>query len=181
MSYVECMVLGLLNEGFTYGHELDRVLDERSMRYWTKLTRKSIYLALKRMTEKGWVESRTEKKGNMPEQKLYSLTEKGKTKLQEMVEEGLASTELVRFDYSIPIALMYVLPQPVAIEKLALRREWLRNFLSEIPPVENDENPELWIEERANVRLLRSYYSMEFEWLNWVINELHKPRNPNLS
>jgi DNA-binding PadR family transcriptional regulator len=181
LSYVECMVLGLLNEGFTYGHELDRVLDERSMRYWTKLTRRSIYSALKRLTEKGWVHSHTDRKGNMPEQIRYALTDEGKSQLHKMIEDGLATTELVRFDYSIPIALMYVIPRAVAIEKLTARRDWVGKFVHEIPPAQDDENPELRIEERANVRLLRSYYLMEFEWLNWVIDELHKPQNPNIS
>ena len=32
MSNAECLVLGLLHEGFRYGHELDRAMEKRSMR-----------------------------------------------------------------------------------------------------------------------------------------------------
>ncbi len=62
MSYVECMVLGLLKEGYRYGYELDKVLEERKMRYWANISRKSIYLALQRMTKKaGWKQIHTKK------------------------------------------------------------------------------------------------------------------------
>lgn len=177
MSYVECMVLGLLNEGYRYGYELDKVLEERHMRYWAKLSRKSIYLALQRMTKKGWVEADTRKEGEMPVQTVYSLTSAGKERLEEMVAEGLGSQELVKFENSIPMAFLYILPPDEAIARLRLRREWLSQFVEQIPSQELDRNPEIRLGKRANIRLLRAHYEMEIEWLDWVVSELAKEKN----
>ncbi|WP_026700639.1 PadR family transcriptional regulator [Salibacterium aidingense] len=176
MSYVECAVLGLLHEGYRYGYELDKVIEERSMRYWNNLSRKSIYLALKRMTSKGWIAAREYKSGNMPVQTKYTLTEAGQAKLEEMIAEGLSSQEFVKFGYSVPMAFIYILPAEQAIEQLMKRRTWLIDFIKQIPSQDMDENREEPLGKRANIRLLRAHYHMELEWMDWVISELEKER-----
>jgi DNA-binding PadR family transcriptional regulator len=174
VSYIECIVLGLLNEGYRYGYELDKVLDERSMRYWNNLSRKSIYLALNRMTNKGWIEASEYKSNNMPVQTRYTLTDAGKNKLVEMVSEGLGSQEFVKFSYSVPMSFIYMLPAKEAIRQVKKRREWLEKFISQIPSRDIDENSEIPLGKRANIKLLRSHYHMELEWIDWVIDELKK-------
>jgi DNA-binding PadR family transcriptional regulator len=176
MSHVESVVLGLIQEGYRYGYELDKVLDERSMRYWNNLSRKSIYLALKRMTNKGWIESSEYKSENMPVQTRYTLTDAGKTKLVEMISEGLASQEFVKFGYSVSMAFIYILPTDEAIKQVMKRRDWLVEFISHIPSREMDENREIPLGKRANIKLLRSHYQMELEWIDWVISELKKEK-----
>ncbi len=177
MSHVECVVLGLIQEGYRYGYELDKALDERGMRYWNSLSRKSIYLALKRMTKKGWIEASKYKCDNMPVQTRYTLTDVGKTNLVEMVSDGLGSQEFVKFGYSVPMAFIYILPTTEAIDQIMKRRDWIVNFFEQIPTQEIDVNTEVPLGKRANIRLLRSYYHMELEWIDWVITELKKERD----
>ncbi|MFS0726981.1 PadR family transcriptional regulator [Paenibacillus sp. 1P07SE] len=172
MSYVECMVLGMLNEGYRYGYQLDQAMEERKMRYWANVSRKSIYLALQRMADKGWIEANTHQDGNMPSQKVYTLTTAGKDKLEAMVYEGLASQELVKFDYSIPIAFIELLPPDEALIQVKKRYDWVAHFLEKIPSTGDARDRPETLGKRANLRLLGAHYRMEMEWLDWLASEL---------
>lgn len=170
MSYIECMVLGLLNQGYRYGHELDKVIEERNMRLWSKMTRASMYQALARIKEKGWVETDTEKEGKQPERTVYTLTDAGREALKSMVAEGLASNELMEFRISIPVSFQYILPPHEAVSQLEKRKKVLSQLLDRFPPI--PEKNSSYIGRRANIKLIRGYYQMEMDWLEWLISEL---------
>ncbi len=171
MSYIECMVLGLLNQGRRYGHELDKVIEERHMRAWLKITRASMYQALARIKEKGWVNTSVEKIGNYPERTIYKLTDSGKKALNKMILDGLASDDFMEFHISVPISFIYTLPPQDAVIQLKKRKNSRVELLEKLPKdAENDDEKTLG--ERANIKLIVSYYKMELEWLEWLISEL---------
>ncbi|WNQ11443.1 PadR family transcriptional regulator [Paenibacillus aurantius] len=174
MSNVECIVLGLLQEGFRYGHEIDQIIEQRQFRFWANITRVSIYKALKRMEQKGWVHTAVEKEGNMPERTVYSLTDEGRDAYREMIKEGLASPELVKFDYSVPLGGLFVLSPEESIQQITKRKQMVEKTLKNLPPEEADGDPRAYLGRRANIRLLRKHYEMEREWLEWLTDELKK-------
>ncbi|WP_146250144.1 PadR family transcriptional regulator [Paenibacillus flagellatus] len=178
MSYVECLVLGLLHSGATYGHAIDKMLDRWNARLWTKTNRAAIYQALKRMEKKGWVVTSREKVGNMPERTTYGLTEEGLAALRTMVADGLASRELVTFDYTVPAGLLFVLPPDVVVRQLAIRIEAVRGYIDTFARSEA-ESAGAYIGKRANIRFLHAYYRTELEWLEWLTKELDNPAKPD--
>lgn len=170
MSNIECMILGLINQGYKYGHELDKVIEERQLRLWTKITRVSIYQALDRMKKKGWVESHTEKEGKMPERNIYSLTDVGEKALRDMIMQGLATSEYMEFNISIAVSFLSAIPTNEAVSQLEKRKVVVSQALKEFPPVNEEDNTHL--PRKANLKLLRGYYEMELKWLEWLISEL---------
>ena len=176
MSYVECLVLGLLYSGARYGHEIDKKMDQMQIRLWTKTNRATIYQSLKRIEKKGWVKTNIEKIGNMPERKIYELTKNGKGALQTMVAKGLASQEMVTFDYSIAIGWMEVLPKDIVLEQISKRKVFIKESINQFPLNEANDKKN-YIGRRANIKFLRSYYEMELDWLEWLTKELMEEKN----
>ncbi|HEX3046162.1 MAG TPA: PadR family transcriptional regulator [Bacillota bacterium] len=168
MSYIECMVLGLISQGYRYGHELDKVIEERNLRLWSKITRVSLYQALIRLKKKGWVATTTEREGKAPERNVYTLTESGRAALVKMVSESLASNEPMEFLISIPVSFLYLLPSDQAIAQLEKRQKTVAQILGKIPVVQEDDH----FGRKANVKLIGGYYQMELQWLEWLISEL---------
>lgn len=171
MSNVESLVLGLLYSGARYGHEIDKKMDQLQIRLWTKTNRATIYQSLKRIEKKGWVITNIEKIGNMPERKIYELTNEGKNALQTMVSNGLASQNIVTFDYSIAIGWMEVLPKDIVLEQISKRKIFIKEIINQFP-LNEANNKNNYIGRRANIKFLRSYYEMELDWLEWIMNEL---------
>ncbi len=110
----------------------------------------------------------------MPVQTVYKLTPEGEERLEYMITNGLSSQEFIKFEYSIPMAFIERLPPDKAIEQVLKRRDWLKQFVEQIPPEEQDHKVESSLGKRANIRLLRTHYHLEIEWLDWVISELSK-------
>lgn len=170
MSHIECMILGLINQGYQYGHELNKVIEERQLRLWTKITRASIYQALARLSKKGWVESRTERVGKMPERTIYSLSDEGSKALKNMIVQGLATNEYMEFNISISVSFLSIISPYEAISQLEKRKVVVSQALKEFPIVDEEDNTHL--PRKANLKLLRGYYEMELKWLEWLISEL---------
>ncbi len=167
-------MLGLLREGFRYGHEIDKIIEKRHIRLWTKATRASIYQTLTRLTKKGWVETKKEKIGKMPERTVYQLTDQGEAALSRMVREGLEQSDLPNFEYAVQLMFMGVLPDKQALAGIAQRRESFRSLLERLPPVENYDHEQENLIRRALLRFLRSYTELELDWLEWVSEEMRK-------
>jgi DNA-binding PadR family transcriptional regulator len=168
MSVAECMVLGLLNQGCKYGHELDNVVEERQMRLWSKLTRETLYQALKRIESKGWALTATEKEGKRPAKTTYTLTAAGRQALRAMVASGLSCQGGVNFDICVYVSFLYLLEPQEAIAQLQKRKASREAIAASIPQAA-DEQP---FGKRMNSRLIRSYYQMEVDWIDAIISDL---------
>jgi DNA-binding PadR family transcriptional regulator len=164
------MVLGLLSQGYKYGHELDKVVEERQMRLWSKLTRETLYQALKRIESKGWALTATEKEGKRPPKTTYTLTAAGRQALRAIVAGGLASQDCVNFDVCVYVSFLYLLEPQEAIRLLEERRRSREALVASIPQTEATDEPPFG--KRVNSRLIRSYYQMEIDWIDAIISDL---------
>lgn len=168
------MVLGLINEGHSYGYQLDKAIEESQMRYWAKLTKKSLYISLKRLESSGDVESNVEKSEGKVSRRVYHLTPSGKLAFKNMIREGLSSQEYIKFNYSIPITFINELDKEDVLEHVEVRLKWLNDFLIHFPAEDIEDDKKVHFGKRANIKFLRSYYQMEQNWLQWVKSEVEK-------
>ena len=89
ISNLEASVLGLICEGFRYGYELDKIIDERNMRHWTEIGFSSIYYVLKRLEKEGLISSGSEQVSGRS-RKVYQVTPQGEAEMKSKVM-GLVS------------------------------------------------------------------------------------------
>jgi len=118
----DLVVLGLLFEQDRYGYEIIQEVKKRHFEQWANINPASIYNHLNRLEKSGALSSRTEKVGNSPERKVYSITEEGRRLLSDMVVEALSSDSCA--DYAIGdlgMAFVYCTDEQAALGAIQSR------------------------------------------------------------
>ena len=99
------VLLGLLKEKPFYGYELKHIIEEH-MGDWTNIAFGSIYFALAKLNEEGFIEKISEEKvGNRPSRSIYKITEKGKNEFISLLRETWKKID--REYYSLDIAIAF--------------------------------------------------------------------------
>lgn len=136
ISNLEASILGLLCEGFRYGYELDKIIEERNMRHWTEIAFSSIYYVLKRLEKKGLITSGTERVSGRS-RKVYSVTSQGEVAMREKVQYLISNTHQVPNPFDLGIGnLDKLTPEEIMeglrsyIESIGIQEQFLRKRLA---------------------------------------------------
>lgn len=114
---VEVVVLGLLAEDPMHGYDLIERFRERSMGFWTELSRASVYQVLKRLERDGAVAGKAQEGREGPDRRVFRITKRGRDHLAAGVAQ--MAGELVPFDSSAGVALGFGHVVPVAVAREA--------------------------------------------------------------
>jgi DNA-binding PadR family transcriptional regulator len=125
VSRVSLMVLGLLMEGEKHGYELVREMEERGMLRWTHASKVAVYKSLDRMEDEGFLTSWTEREGNAPEKRVFSLTAPGEERLRDLVYALCASQEPLRFDTCVGLYFSSYLKKDEMMDALERRMRYV--------------------------------------------------------
>ena len=85
MLAIDLVILGMLKKKPMGAYELQKLVEYRSISKWVKISTPSIYKKVLQLEENGFVTSRFERDGNMPEKAVYSLTDKGKKEFERLM------------------------------------------------------------------------------------------------
>jgi DNA-binding PadR family transcriptional regulator len=104
-------ILGLLLEKETgvTGLELEKTIDTRHMRIWTKIGKSSVYFSLKKLENKGFVSSETKyyrkNESNPPvKERYYRITEEGRKEQEKSIFTILSTHEKIIDQFDIALA-----------------------------------------------------------------------------
>ena len=93
-SKSELVVLGLLHDKPMHGYQIIKVAKTYQMNSWANIMPPTIYMTITKLEMDGMIQtSKVEKEGFMPERKIYRLTQKGKKRLAQLVENSLLDEE----------------------------------------------------------------------------------------
>lgn len=87
MSSIDLILLGLIKQKPQSAYEIKKNVEYRHISKWVKISEPSIYKKVLRLEEKGYISSHKVKDGNMPDKSIYTLTEKGETYFQKLMNE----------------------------------------------------------------------------------------------
>lgn len=105
------VILGLLRERPLYGYELKQIIEEH-MGDWTNIAFGSIYFALGKLAEEGFVtQVATEQEGRRPSRTVYQITDAGRAEFLRLLRE--VWREIERHYYTIDIGLAFMEALPV--------------------------------------------------------------------
>src|ERR1700733_3314024 len=76
---VRTICLGILTRGDATGYEIKKLFDDDGYQHFVEASFGSIYPALSRLTEQGYVSVREESQEKRPDRKVYSITPAGRT------------------------------------------------------------------------------------------------------
>lgn len=125
MSKNEIAILGLLSESPMHGYQIHQEITRREMDYWAKIKLASIYTTLTRLEEGGLIKSEKEKVGNTPERTVYSITDKGRSGLGDMVEYFLREDDRPEWPFGLGVAFIQGASRERVLAALQHRREKL--------------------------------------------------------
>jgi DNA-binding PadR family transcriptional regulator len=78
---LETALMGLLSEKPMHAYEIEKVIVERDMRYWTAISMSSVYKLLRKLEKEGRVKSEVRLNRRNLAQKVYTLTPAGRKAL----------------------------------------------------------------------------------------------------
>src|SRR6185312_7922054 len=76
---VRTICLGILTRGDATGYEIKKLFDDDGYQHFVEASFGSIYPALNRLTDEGYVSVREESQEKRPDRKVYSITPAGRT------------------------------------------------------------------------------------------------------
>jgi DNA-binding PadR family transcriptional regulator len=105
------VILGLLRERPLHGYEIKHIIEEH-MGDWTNIAFGSIYFALKKLSEEGFVEKAgTEQEGGRPSRTIYQITEAGRAEFLRLLRAVWSEVERHYFATDIGLAFIEALPR----------------------------------------------------------------------
>ncbi|MBS3849048.1 PadR family transcriptional regulator [Devosia sp. BSSL-BM10] len=146
---VRTLCLSILFEGEATGYEIRRLCVEGECSYFIEASFGSIYPALARLEENGFVVSRTEQQDGKPAKKVYSITEAGRTEFRQQLAEPLGE-DVFRSPFLLFARYAHILPRGLVEARVTeyLRRATEdRKKLEEIRSERSCNAAESWVME----------------------------------
>lgn len=134
MAAIDLIVLGMLKREALSAYDLQKLVEYRNISKWVKISTPSIYKKVIQLEEKGYITSRTEREGKMPEKSVYSLTEKGNEEFERLMMEISNKPIHLFLDLNAVIVNLESLPkerQAECLEQIESNMRELRGYLEE--------------------------------------------------
>ncbi|MEN1986385.1 PadR family transcriptional regulator [Paenibacillus hubeiensis] len=135
LSNVEFMLLQIIAESNpASGYDINKLIDQRGYREWANIGTTSIYAGLKKLNNKGLIESEVsgEKSGKGPAPTRFSITEVGMTALRDEIIVVLSSSRERDNRFDLGLAALPFIDKEAAIEALRKRLDYLEEALKKI-------------------------------------------------
>ncbi|MBN1428347.1 MAG: PadR family transcriptional regulator [Anaerolineae bacterium] len=139
------VILGLLRERPLYGYEIKQIIEEH-MGDWTSIAFGSIYFALDKLTQEGYLDNvGVEQAGSRPSRKVYQITKPGQEEFMRLLRETWEQFDRQYFALDIGIFFMGALPIQEVKGYLHKRIAMLEEVLQHLDEhqAEQMENPEV--------------------------------------
>jgi len=176
MSKNDITILGLLAESSMHGYQIHQEIKRREMDYWAKIKLPSIYTTLARLEERGMIKSEKEKVGNTPERTVYSLAEKGKARLAELVLQFLLADDRPEWLFGLGIAFIRGAPPDRVVETLEQRRKALEQCTLDLQEhlLKLEEIPFNW---RMLIEHAHQHMQLELRWMDELIAKVRTEKD----
>ncbi|MCK4973161.1 MAG: helix-turn-helix transcriptional regulator [Candidatus Heimdallarchaeota archaeon] len=132
----EVAILGLLKADSLYGYEIEKIIEDRNMRHWTKMGFSSIYYILNKLEQKKLVKSTIKHSTGKPSRRIYTITSTGRNELVKKLKDVLSINTKSISPFELGIAYIDILDFSDAlqcldqyIESLEIRKERLKLML----------------------------------------------------
>lgn len=119
VSNAELVLLSLLKEKPRHAYEIEQVIEERNMRYWTEIGFSSIYRVLSKLEDKGLLRGEVQPpEGRGPARKVYHLTQAGEDAWQQDALANLANPARKYSSFLLGLDNLCALPPEQALQAM---------------------------------------------------------------
>ncbi|WP_417143526.1 PadR family transcriptional regulator [Raoultibacter massiliensis] len=167
---IELMILGALMDRPMSAYEMDKEMDIRNVRRWIRISPPSVYRNLIRLYEEGCADGKVVKEGEMPEKTIYSITEKGKERLHELMHRTAAQPARVDYGFLPVTANLCWIGEVEGRELIAELIESHRATAERVEGMIPDYDR---LEARATMDLCARTYRLVADWLEEYEREFY--------
>jgi len=164
-------LLGLLAENPKYGYEIKQQFEGALGNVWS-VSYGQLYPTLRRLSEVGWVTKKTAPGKKAAEKNIYSITEKGKKRLDEWLLKPLRTNYRVKDEFTLKFLFFDKIPKEKVLTYLKAQQKKTimqkENFQRTLVSIREEINFFL----QAIIRKGIIHLEAENQWLEEVINDL---------
>jgi len=167
------VILGLLRERPLYGYEIKHIIEDH-MGDWTSIAFGSIYFALGKLDEEGYIHQvATEQEGGRPSRSVYEITPAGQGEFLRLLREIWGQVERQYFDFDVALFFMRALPADEVQGYLQKRIAQLEAVLAHLDAHRAEQLADQDVPRLANTIFDHSYVHLQAE-LDWTRDLLDK-------
>ena len=171
----ELALLSLIAEQPRHAYQIEQVIEERNMRYWTDIGFSSIYRLLSKLEQSGWISGKLNPpEGRGPARKVYQLTPTGKEVWQQAALFNLAEPERKYSSFLLGLDNLSVLPSREVLNSIKINltnQQTIYKQLSQAVqehPMRDDFYISIFFD------YLLNQLAVEIRWLKELIGKLEK-------
>ena len=134
MAAIDLIVLGMLKKEELSAYDMQKLVEYRNISKWVKISTPSIYKKVIQLEQKGFISSRLEKEGNMPEKAVYSLTESGEKEFKKLMHEISKKPVHMFLDFNAVIVNLESMPkeeQKECLDEIGMNTDILLKYLED--------------------------------------------------
>lgn len=132
MSTIDLILLGSLCQSPKSAYDLQKQIEARNLARWVKIGSFTVYKKVVQYEAKGYVSSKTEKKGGMPEKTIYTISPSGKLAFQELMKKFSLVETRVFLDFNAVIVNLALLDNDSANECISNIKNSIHNTKMQI-------------------------------------------------
>jgi DNA-binding PadR family transcriptional regulator len=171
------VILGFLRGQPLYGYEIKRMI-EQIMGDWTNIAFGSIYFALKKLAEEGFVEkAATEQEGGRPSRTVYRITDAGREEFLRLLREVWDSVERQTFAFDIGLSFMSALPMEEVRGYLRKRVTHLEHVLQYLEAHQAEQLADEHVPDRLASAVFehhRRHLQAELDWTRDLVQSVEQ-------
>jgi len=171
------VILGFLRGRPQYGYELKQMI-EHVMGDWTNIAFGSIYYALKKLAEQGFVEKvGIEQKGERPSRTVYQITDAGQEEFLRLLRGVWSNLERQTFEFDIGLSFMSALTMDEIKEYLQERVAHLEETLKYLDAHQAEEIAEEHVPTLLASTVFdhsRVHFKAELEWTRALLQNVEQ-------
>ena len=103
MSSIDLVILGIVLEKPQSAYDIQKDVDYHHLSRWTKISVPSIYRKVVQLNEKGYLQSDIVKGDRFADKAVYSITEKGRSYFEQLMDTYVSEPVPLLFDFNVVI------------------------------------------------------------------------------
>jgi len=168
------VLMGLLMRGDNHGYKLRKVI-EKELTNLINVDNTSIYYTLNKLEKEGYVTHKSVSDSKRPQKNLYSITEKGKDELRDLLITNMNNNKRPLLNIDISLYFIDLLKTDEAIEHLSKRSKELRKLIYILKRSEKEAGGK---EQKGSEEVIYSHNrrlaQTELEFLKDLVESLRK-------
>lgn len=128
LSKPATVLLGIIYDKPINAYEIIKMLEYMNVKWWFNIADSTVYATLKTLCKKNYIVGNIEKNGNMPQKKVYNITDEGTGKLKETLRKSILTFDYDTNVFSIAAFFMNILSKDEQISLLNERLEILNKY-----------------------------------------------------